>query len=370
MNKIIIIAVECIAIAFIINLRDKSLSGRNSKSQDRLFTVILIIVLGLYCGLRTWYNDTVTYFQIYEQSPVLSNFIGSQDANFAHGIGFYFINSVMKTLNFSAQDYMMTYSFAMIIMYILFMRRFSCNLMLSLFLYFTNSWFVFSVAAIKQCMATGVCLIALMYAAERKWIKFFIAVAIASTFHPYALIYLLVPFMTFHTWTLKTYLAIGVFVIAGFLLQRMIGTIVDITVMMGADYDENEFIGEGVNIFRVIVCLVPTGLSFIYRNKLFRDSGRTDDIMMNLVMLNGLIMFVGIFGTANYFARLANYFLPMQVIALPWLLKKIGGSEGQMLTIGCVIGYSGFCVYENRILKVFDSGFAQMSLFKYISSHF
>ena len=32
-------------------------------------------------------------------------------------------------------------------------------------------------------------------------------------------------------------------------------------------------------------------------------------------------MFIALFGTANYFARLANYFLIFQTLALPWMLS-------------------------------------------------
>ena len=59
-------------------------------------------------------------------------------------------------------------------------------------------------------------------------------------------------------------------------------------------------------------------------------------------------MFVGLFGTANYFARLANYFLIFQSQALPWILKKIGGRDGKMLTILMVLGFIAYFYYANK----------------------
>ena len=88
---------------------------------------------------------------------------------------------------------------------------------------------------------------------------------------------------------------------------------------------------------------------------------------MNLTMLNGAIMFVGLFGTANYFGRLANYFLLFQSLSLPWMLKKIGGRDRRMLTILMVLGFAAYFYYANVINQPFDQDFARLSLAEYLS---
>ena len=88
--------------------------------------------------------------------------------------------------------------------------------------------------------------------------------------------------------------------------------------------------------------------------------------MVNLTMLNGAIMFVGLFGTANYFARLANYFLIFQSLSLPWMLKKIGGRDGRMLTILMLLGFAAYFYYANVINQPFDQDFARLSAAEYM----
>lgn len=154
---------------------------------------------------------------------------------------------------------------------------------------------------------------------------------------------------------------------AGFLLRPLLGMIVNITTRLGEEYTISEFTGEGVNIFRVLVCNVPLVLSCIYRKKLFADSSETENLMVNLTMLNGAIMFVGLFGTANYFARLANYFLIFQSLSLPWMLKKIGGRDRRTLKILMVAGYLVYFCYENAINQPFDQDFARLSLSEYLN---
>ena len=88
---------------------------------------------------------------------------------------------------------------------------------------------------------------------------------------------------------------------------------------------------------------------------------------MNLTMLNGAIMFVGLFGTANYFGRLANYFLIFQSLSLPWMLKKIGGSDRKLLTLLMVVGYAAYFYYANMIAIPFDSDFARLTVAEYFA---
>ena len=157
------------------------------------------------------------------------------------------------------------------------------------------------------------------------------------------------------------------FLAAGFFLRPLLGMIVNITTLLGEGYTISEFTGEGVNIFRVLVCNVPLVLSCIYRKKLFADSSETENLMVKLTMLNGAIMFVGLFGTANYFARLANYFLIFQSLSLPWMLKKIGGRDRRMLTILMLLGFAAYFYYANVINQPFDQDFARLSLSEYLN---
>ena len=97
---------------------------------------------------------------------------------------------------------------------------------------------------------------------------------------------------------------------------------------------------------------------------------KVENMIFNLAMIHALIMFVGLFGTANYFARLANYFLPAHVVVLPWMLNKIYYRHRAFLKTSCVIGYTGYFMYDNLIRHRFDDAFNQIGLFDYISSHF
>ena len=275
MNKLWYLLAVSMILALAASYHDRILRQRfpEGKKRDMIFTAILIIFLGIYCGLRTWYNDTVTYLQIYNYlTPTLANFTQDNTATYATGIGFAFVNSIMKTIRLSSQDFIMFYALITTFCYVRFVKKYSDNFPIGVFLMFTTGFYTFAFAAIKQCMATAICLVALDALFEKKRLKYIILVVFASLFHPYAIIYFLLLFMDFRPLTWRTYFFIALFIIIGFSLNSLIGTILDVTDMMGAEYDTSSFVGEGVNIFRVLVCFVPVILMFLIGRKMFFDT--------------------------------------------------------------------------------------------------
>lgn len=371
MTKLWVLLAAALVLAWIIDNRNDSLQNRGSNRKEWLVTWVLIAVLAFFCGLRTKGNDTGTYVEVYlYRTPVWNEMIQQEIPDFASGIALYYVSSILKTLGLSSQDYLMFYAFASVIPYVLFVRRYSRSMLFGVFLMFTTGFYTFTLAAIKQCMATGFCLMAVTAALDGKWVKYALLVAVGSLFHPYAIVYYIVPLMMFKPWTINTAIYMGIFIAIGFFLERLLGTVLDITDMMGAAYDEKTFIGEGVNIFRVGVSFVPLLLAAIYGKELFAGSSKAEDVMFNLAMVNALIMFVGLFGTANYFARLANYFLPAQVITLPWIIGKAHPKDKSWLVPACVVGYLGYFYYENGIIRPFDTIYLQMSFWDYLATLF
>ena len=157
------------------------------------------------------------------------------------------------------------------------------------------------------------------------------------------------------------------------LLQSLLGTIVDVTSMLGEEYDATSFSGEGINPFRLAVAAVPLVISFMARfqiEDMDEDQEKAYFLFTNLAILNAEIMFVGLFGTANYFARLANYFLPAQVVILPAVLARFHQKEKQWLVPLCILGYLGYFYYENNIIRPFATSYTHMSLWDYLSTLF
>ena len=211
--------------------------------------IIMTIILGGFLGLRTSFNDTYTYRVGYEMIAELPAFWNTFDPSLSKDPGFNLCNAILKTLGVSTQNWLMIYSLITTGLYLHFIRKHYNQLSLNIYLFFCVGAFTFTAAAIKQSMATAICLCALTLAEEKKWIRYCLLIFLASTFHMYALIFLIVPFLMFKPWTKRTLLLVIGTVIIAFSLERMFGTINSITNALGESYSSTEFSGEGVNIF-------------------------------------------------------------------------------------------------------------------------
>ena len=370
MSSLWIVFAAALILAALIDNRDNTYWLKGYRKKDRLLTFILFLMLAFFCGLRTWGNDTGTYLNMYKIIPLWDSYQANPTYEYSDGMGFGALSSIIKTMGFSSQDYLMFYAFLTLIPYVLFVRKYSKTLLFGVFLMFATGFYTFSLAAIKQSMATGLCLLAVDRAIEKKWIGYAIYMVLACMFHPYALIYLLVPFVFFKPWTGYTFVFMGLSIMVSIFLEALLGTVLDVTDMMGASYDETSFTGEGINIFRVTVSFIPLILASFYGKTLFKNNTRAENHLFNLAMLNALIMFVGMFGTANYFARLANYFLPAQVVVLPSILSRFNQKERQWLVPLCILGYLGYFYYENNIIRPFATSYGHMSFWEYLFSLF
>lgn len=365
MRELVVLMLMAVALAWCADHVTLGPMNPNRRHQLILCTVLIVILLAGFAGLRIHCNDTGAYRHSYEL--ITESSWDAADKSLGANPIFSWINYQLKMHGVSTQNFLMFWAFLTVGCYIIFVHGYSANYPLTIFLLFTTGCYTFTFAGIKQAAAVGIAAIAVMFALKKNWIPFVACVLIAALIHPYALMYLLVPFMEFRPWTKRTYWILTIFLAAGFLLRPLIGTVVNITALLGEEYTASSFTGEGVNIFRVLVCNVPLALSFLYRKKLFVNTSKTENLIVNLAMLNGVIMFVGLFGTANYFGRLANYFLIFQSLALPWMLKKIGGRDGKILTLLMVLGYTAYFYYANVIAISFDQDFARLSISEYLA---
>lgn len=368
MWKLVPIIIACLILAFFSdNFSKKDALHNKYIYQEKIFWFLIVIVISVFAGLRIRYNDTRTYIEeyIYFTNDKLD--FSEFDWALGSNPGFCLVNTLLKKLHFSINGYLMIYSLITYSIYIWFIRKYSSDFLMSIFLFICLA-LTFPMAAIKQCIAIAFCLIAVDKAINKKWFWFIFWILIAETFHAYSFMYFVVPLLFFVPWkSKKTYFWIGLFFFAGIMLRPFMGTLLSITDSLGDNYTYEEFSREGVNPLRLAVCLVPLLLSFLLKKQLPNEKyemNRADNICLNLSLLNGEIMFVALFGTANYFARLANYFYIFPLISIPRLLNMIEPKWRTPVKLAAILCYSFFLWYNNIYsgFNPFDIGFDRISL--------
>lgn len=372
MSKLLPIFLFSLLMAYLADKNSVSKIDRNGNKvyvkRDRICFFVMFLVMGIFVGLRTAYNDTYAYRHAYELMGTDISGFSNISYTIGDNVGFNIVNQTFRVLGISTQSFIMIYALITNGIYLWFIRKYSNNYFLSIFLFSTMGVYTFTMAAIKQCVAVAFCLLATDRAINKKYINFILWILIATTFHPYSLMYLVVPFLNFSTWTYKTYFLLAIFAIVGVGLQSLLGTIINITTMLGEGYDITTFVGEGVNMFRLLVVWVPVFISFVSRKFIFKENDKKFNVIMNLSMLNAEIMFIALFGTANYFARLANYFLIFQAISLPALFNYFNKQSKQLITLLMIVGFLGYFYYGNGLYGGFDANYRLISFFEYLKS--
>ncbi len=335
------------------------------RKKSKILYFILMTVLICFGGFRGEYNDTWTYRDAY--TYIAKPFPEALDRiswELGENPAFNMTMSFLKTYDVEVHLFLFFFFFWTTIFYMVFLKRYSSWFVLSMYFFFTMGPYTFNMAAMKQVMATGICLAAMPLASEKKWLRYSLIVLLSAWFHPYSLMYLFVPLMRFKPWSWKSYGLLILIIGGGILFQPMLGTIIDITTMIGENYTVEALSGEGINILRLFAVWAPVVLSFIYRNVLFEDCSKDECVFVNLTMVYAGILFVGLFGTALYFGRLSNYLSMMPVISLPWMLKKITKyypRDGKFITISAVVLYFVFFYFSNTLETLFSDSYSAVT---------
>lgn len=340
------------------------------RRKDSFFYAILVVAMVLFVGLRTGYNDTGTYLHLYNTTPASGDLLADMNWALGENPGFFLTNRILRQLGVSPQSYLMFYAVITVAVPLWFYRKYSCDFPMTIFLFVTFAGYTFILAAIKQCMAMALAMIAVDRALQKKYPAFLFWILLASTYHPYVLMYLAVPFLMFRPWSTWTVIMLGAFAVAGIVLEQLLGTLLDITDLLGESYDAESFTGEGTHPLRMAAVSAPVLISFLCRRNIAAEDSKTNNLMLNLSMLNAEIMFLALFGTANYFARLANYFLPFQAVAVPWLFTHFDAKSKKLLLVLAAGCYIFFYIYSNAIKESFDQQYYCITLWDYLASLF
>ena len=342
----------------------------NSKASVRTrwwLSILIVAILACFIGLRTAYNDTYTYRGTYSSMSTFPEFWDTFDKTLGANPGFHICNAAMKSVGISWHGMFLIYAFFTVSSAVWLIKKYSLDCVTSLFLFFATNAYTLSAAALKQCIAIAIGVFAIPFALKKRWAPFILIILFASTFHPYILMYMITPLLTFRPWSRWTYVLIAAALLSGYLFDSMVGVFIDLAALVGDEYTEEKIMGEGISILRVLVSMAPVVLTYLYRKDLFRNSTKQENLFVNLSIVNAAVMFVGLFGSSIAFSRLAGYFTLMQCISLPWITSRLANRDKLFWKSMMIAGYCGFFLYANVLASAFDSNFSRITLWKYLT---
>lgn len=328
-----------------------TLRRRNGKTVDLAF-IAMCIVMSLYCGLRTSFNDTETYIRGFNSAPTPAEYLAT-NPNLLENPAFYLIQSIFKYgISDNANLFLLCVAAFSVSTMVVFVRRYSKSFAFSTVMLFSLGLYISNFAAVKQCIAISIVLLAIPSLLRREYVKYIIAVLLASLFHAYALMLIILPLFLNKPWTKITYITIFAFIVVIFTFEATISNFLDLADSLGKEIsDDVVFETEGINLFRLAVFSIPFLISFIFRYRIKTTTEASSDmyLFINMAILSFLVMGLGIFNAANLFGRSANYFQIGAVISLPWMIKRVFAEKSANVILGiAAICYIFFLWYGYR----------------------
>lgn len=339
-----------------------------------VFMIIVIAWMTCFSFLRTSYNDTVNYISDF-------NYLAEPLAQFLQNNNLLKIGSnplfdlYISIVHSFTSDYHIFFFFPAIfnsIAVIKFFKRYSTNAAFSLLIFYSIGTYIMYIAAMKQSIAVGILLFALPYAIDKKYVRYYLLVFVAMLLHTHAFVFLAVPFFFGKPWGKVTWILLVAVIFSMATYDTTFGTLMNVALSVGVNIVDWElFDGHSINPIRVIVYWVPAILALVFRERLFSDSTRTENLLTNLSIGAAFIITIGLKQGANLFARMAAYYEITAGIALPWMIKKLFTKRSAKLVTGiAIVLYFLYFLYEFGISKNFGGDYAAISLWQFVRSLF
>ncbi len=367
MGKLLIVFVIALLLAYASDRYRRQLCALGHSGAPRYDPplILLIVLLCLFTGLRTAYNDTENYAAIFRKTPLLGDLFADRDnlKPFSHPL-FYAYMSLLRTLGFGAQAMILTTSVFTQTCLILFLRRYSDDLMFSVFLYFTLGTFCMTMAAIKQALGMALVTLALPCLQRREWGKYYAWILLATLTHAYAAVFALLPLFAQRPWRVATITATALTLVALLGFYTILGIFADLAESLGVPFSKEElFDGHTVSPLRLAVYAVVPMCSLLFDRSIRYENGRMDYIFVQMSILSMLFMCPGIRSGANLFGRMANYFEMGSLLCFPWMLRRTFTRESRrMATALAILCFLAYFFYANGIHMRFDSTYRMLFL--------
>lgn len=329
----------------------------------------MIVILSLFCGLRTAFNDTSTYIGFFNSAPTLEEYWANSPNLFGNPLYYWFQSFFHHHISDNYHLFLLVTAFYSITSFIRFIRRYSENFVFSMLLFFTLGLYLSNFAAMKQCLAMATLTYAIPKLLDRKFVQYYLIVFIAVLWHAYALMFVILPIFISKPWTLVTYGTIAAVVFVLFTFESSISSFLEYAENVGKEIsEETVFETDSINVFRLAVFSVPPLLSYVFQKRLNRGIRMSESLMINMSILSFLIMCLGLASAGNLFGRSAIYFEIGTIIILPWIIRKLFTRDSaKFLTSVASICYLAFFLYDSR---AFVSEYRAIGFFEFLETLF
>ena len=326
--------------------------------RGKICLFVAIAILIWFAGTRTRMNDTFTYI-ISFKSRIPSGIASLGQIKWELGANpLFFVYQVLIKTFVSNNPHVFILITSGIVVYsmVKFLYRNSWNFGESIYFFLTFTVYGFTMAAIKQTMATAIAIWIIPCIQEKKYIKMLFILTIAIHIHPYVVI-LIVAVIIYDKglWNKYIYTIIIATFLIGITFSSFTEIIFRLTELIGQDYEENwDIASTGVSVARVLAYTIVPGLSLLFRDEIEELNNPLFDLSINMSIVAMCLSIISWFGGAVLFGRLPAYFGIFICIALPYILQLANRKYGNILSLFI---FAAFLYYYMTYYTKFFNGY-------------
>lgn len=303
--------------------------------QSKFFFLIASFIMIAVSGLRHGYIDTRAYrvgFETLNISSVLNlDFLLNGESK---DRGFSVISAIIKLFSQDSQVFLFVFALITVGCLLYGIERNSVALTFSVFLFICTGCYLDTMNGMRQAFVSAILFaVGSKLIEEKKVVKYIILVLLLSTVHASALLFIPLYFVADKkAWSSYTWVISGVTLVVFVFFNSGIGSFI-VSILedtsYGADYGQMILTANtSVNVLRLLVALVPIGLSVITKEYEEKDFPFYH-ICFNMSLVNALTW---LFATkVLYFYRLAAYFQPYMILLLGYELYFIRGESNRKI---------------------------------------
>lgn len=293
--------------------------GEKNHIAKRRCVVAVSAVMALFSGLRSWWmGDLIKYYTLYRRcvGPEWSQVVSEKAAN--TGIRWFF--HIAGWLGISYDNCLLIIAvFAAVTLGIL-IYRYSPSPFWSYVMYIAMGFYLFTYSGLKQTIAMGFVILAVMAMFEGKPWRFVLWIVAGGLFHAPAFIFLVAyPFC--RQKISARYFMVVIGLVAGmFLFRAPIGNF-----LSELYYDEQDAFAEVSGVggrFMMMLLIMAIGLFL----RPLQDWDRIYIQVFNLMVISAALQTMSVFD--HNFTRLTDYYYQFIVLFLPMMLE-LGGSQAR-----------------------------------------
>ena len=328
---------------------DKNFTIETEKTKIRdtntLFFILGTLLLVYVTGLRFDFGDTIAYWEIFTKAMPIDECISSFSIGNEWLFQFYmsFIHTYIST---DPRVFIEITSLITIFPLMYFLYNYSGDLKFAFYIFIMSGCWEHSMNGLRQYLATAIIVAGFQLLANRKWYLFLPLVFIVAQIHTSAYIILLLYFITNTEACGKVTKFILVFSILIVITSPLTGGFVD-NLLSGSDYGDR-YSGQewnySINIFRVLVSVVPIVLAF-FNKDLMKNKYKYYNTVFNMALFFTVFTMAGVF--SSVYARFNIYFEVFSVLLLVWNVNEmVVNSKIPWIKNAAYICYTLYFIYQ------------------------